>query len=87
MDGVYFLTAYAQSYGGDAGNMFIKNNDAVLCQAYVYPTSGIAESCSAIVQLDIGDSVRVTGASSDPTTLTALYSGFVGHIISDNLTT
>ena len=43
--------------------------------------------CSVIAELAVGDSVRVTGDSSNPARIGASYSGFNGHIISDNLTT
>ena len=42
--------------------------------------------CSVIAELAIGDSVRVTGSSSDPARIQTPYSGFNGHIMSDNLT-
>ena len=40
-----------------------------------------------IAQLAIGNSVWVTGDSSDPVIIQSPYSGLVGHIISDGLTT
>ena len=87
MDGVYFLTVYAITARTDFGPMFIKNNDDVLCQAYI--TDGATDvdtgTCSAIVELAVGDSVRVTGDSSDTAAIQAEYSGFAGHIINDNL--
>ena len=86
VDGVYIITAYAVTWGYDDGPMYIKNNGDVLCQAHVYPSEGIAFSCSAIVQLVIGDSVRVTGDNANPGAIQAIWSGFVGHIINDNLT-
>ena len=66
--------------------MHIKNNDAVLCQAYVYESNAYSATCSTIIQLAIGDSVRVTGNSKYSASIYAYYSGFGGHIISDNLT-
>ena len=67
--------------------MYIKNNDVVLCQAYI-PQGGEGEmgTCTAIAQLVTGDSVRVTGDSGNPAQIQGSWSGFTGHIISDNLT-
>ena len=67
--------------------MFIKNNDVELCQTWVsIGSGGEIGKCTVIVELVMGDSVRVTGDSSDPAIIEATRSGFVGHIISDNLT-
>ena len=86
VDGVYLLTTYALSIGADGGDMYIKNNEDILCTAYIYPAPSYIATCSTIVQLAAGDSVRVTGSSSDPASINAPYCGFAGHIISDNLT-
>ena len=84
--GVYLLTAYAVSYGSASGYMYIKNNDAVLCQVYVYESNAYSATCSTIAQLAVGDSGRITGSSSYSASIQSGWSGFVGHIISDNLT-
>ena len=41
-------------------------------------------TCSAIVKLAVGDSVRVTGDSSDQAVLQAGMAGFLGHMIARN---
>ena len=86
VDGTYLLTVYAITVGTDGGPMYIKKNDAVLCSAWVVEANAYTATCSAVTQLAVGDSVRVTGSSSNPATIQAPYCGFVGHIISDNLT-
>ena len=80
IDGTYALTVYILGVANYNGPAIIKNNDNELCRTY---TTG---TCSVVAQLAIGDSVRVTGDSIDPTAIEATYSGFLGHIISDNLT-
>ena len=81
-DGVYLLTAYAVSYNLD-GPMYIKNNDVVLCSTWITHAGTETTTCSAVAQLAIGDSVRVTGESDNPATIDGKYAcGFVGHIIS-----
>ena len=86
IDGVYLLTAYVITAGSDGGDLYIKNNDAVLCSAWVPGANFYTATCSAVAQLAVGDSVRVTGNSANPTSISAPHSGFAGHIISDNLT-
>ena len=82
------LMVYANPFSDEngAGTLFIKNNDIELCQMWVNPAADDTGSCSAIAQLAVGDSVRVTGSSANPATLHSFCSGFIGHIISDNLT-
>ena len=69
--------------GAANGPMHIKNNDDVLCTAWI---DAYTATCSAVAQVAIGDSVRVTGDSTESASIFADYSGFAGHIISDNLT-
>ena len=57
VDGVYLLTTQAITEGTLGGHMFIKKNDEILCQTYVYPADAYASSCSAVAQLAAGDSV------------------------------
>ena len=85
IDGVYLLTVYAIATPDQDGPVIIKNNDVELCRTWVAATSIETGTCSAVAQLAVGDSVRVTGDSSFAATIEAVYSGFVGHIISDNL--
>ena len=60
----------------------MKNNDAILCKGFVTPEGGSETgTCSAIAELAVGDSVRVTGDNSNPAIIIAGYSGFAGHII------
>ena len=82
LDGVYVLTVYAVTTGVNAGLVYIKNNDNILCQAHITQDNGQATgTCTAIVELTTDDSVRVTGGSSDPATIQVGKSGFVGHYI------
>ena len=82
LDGVYVLTIYAVTTIANSGNMHIKNNDDVLCTTRI-TASGQEDTgtCTAIVELTIDDSVRVTGDNSDPAAIQADKSGFVGHYI------
>ena len=67
--------------------MYVKNNDFVLCTMRITENKGqTGASCSVIVQLEIGDSVRVTGDGADAARIQGVNSGFVGHIISDEIT-
>ena len=85
---MYVLTVYGVPLHTQSGPIFIKNNDQVLCQGFITTGTGYeAGTCTAVAQLAIGDSVRVTGDSADPATIQDAFSGFTGHIISDNLTT
>ena len=61
--------------------MYIRNNDDVLCQAYVTETDFAVATCTAIAELTTADSVRVTGDSSNPADIRTSDAGFVGHII------
>ena len=82
LNGVYVLTVYAVTTTANAGPMYIKKNDDILCRAQI--TEGGAQdtgTCTAIVELTIDDSVRVTGDSSDPAEIQVDKSGFVGHYI------
>ena len=82
VDGVYLLGVYAISAQITNGHLFIKNNDNELCRAFVTGGYGPQTStCSAIAELAVGDSVRVTGDGSDPAVIKAGTSGFFGHII------
>ena len=86
IDGVYLLTVYAVPTQEQNGEMYIKNNDVILCTGYITAGTGYeAGTCSAIAELVVGDSVRVTGNSGGPAVMNAPYCGFTGHIISDNL--
>ena len=82
LDGVYVLTVYAVTTGVTAGPMNIKINDDILCWARI--TANAQQdtgTCTAIVELTTGDSGRVTGDNSEPATIRADRSGFVGHHI------
>ena len=82
LHGVYVLTVYAVTGRTYYTPMFIKNNDDILCQAQI-TWQGEVETgtCTAIVQLTVGDSVRVTGDSSNPAAISGANSGFVGHYV------
>ena len=82
LNGVYVLTVYAAATNQANGPMYIKKNDDILCYAYI-TQGGQADTgtCTAIVQMTLGDSVRVTGDSSNPAIVSGSRSGFVGHYI------
>ena len=65
--------------------MYIKSNADILCAAWATDTGAETSSCTAVAQLVVGDTVRVTGDSDNHATIRTPQSLFVGHIISDNL--
>ena len=80
--GVYLLTVYATCTDYQTGKMYIKNNDDILCEAWLQSeVFANTATCSAIAELAVGDSVRVTGDTSDPAEIRPSNSGFLGHII------
>ena len=81
VSGLYLLTVYAVTTTVASGPIYIKNNDEVLCEGWVANADLDTATCSAIAELAVGDSVRVTGDSSDPSTIEDGSSGFTGHII------
>ena len=87
MNGVYVLTIYASSTSTANGPMFLRNNDDILCQTWITETSNLQPTgtCTAVVELVVGDSVRVTGNSDDPAVINGGTSGFAGFIISWNI--
>ena len=88
LDGVYVLTAYGRTNNYDYGSGYIKNNDDVLCQFYIGVFgSADAAGCTVTTELEIGDSIRLMGDGADPTGIEAVFSGFAGHVINDNLST
>ena len=62
--------------------MYIRNNDDVLCRTWISSGAGITGTCTAVAELLVGDSVRVTGDSDDPAVIYSQQSGFAGFIIS-----
>ena len=84
--GVYLLTLYGLTVGPMLGPMNIKRNDEILCIAEIGDqATWNAASCTAIAELTPGDSVRVTGDSDRPITISAGSSGFAGHLIQEYL--
>ena len=82
LNGVYLLTVYAVTIKANSGPMYIKNNDDILCRAQITEGGEFdTGTCTAIVELSLGDSVRVTGLSSDPAIIREGQSGFVGHYV------
>ena len=85
VDGVYQLTVYGLIADTDSGPIYIKRNDDVLCQGYLRGEQYDTATCTAIVELTIDDSVRVTGNSDNPATLHGDgFSGFTGFLIYDS---
>ena len=71
----------------EAQCVHIKNNDLVLCTTFRSEAQGQnGASCSVIAQLAIANSIRVTGNGSETGRIQGGYSGFAGHIISDEIT-
>ena len=64
--------------------MHLRNNDDILCETWITAASDVATTgtCTAVAELVVGDSVRVTGSSDDPANIAGRDSGFAGFIIS-----
>ena len=86
VDGVYQLTFYGLMAGTDSGSIYIKQNDDVLCQGWFQgDRESSTATCTAVAELTVGDSVRVTGTSANPTSLRGgLQSGFTGFLVYDS---
>ena len=83
VSGLYLLSVYGQTVGAQQGGMFIKKDDQILCHAEIGDNDGYNNaSCTAVVELTPGDSVRVTGQSNRPVAITGA-SGFTGHLIQE----
>ena len=74
--------------GGDYGPVYIKKNDAILCEINITSGNTNADergadtnSCSAVAEVTPEDSVRVTGSADDPAFIQGTRSGFIGHMI------
>ena len=74
--------------GGDWGPVYIKKNDAILCEINI--TGGNTDpdergadtnSCAAVAEVAPEDSVRVTGSADNPAFIQGARSGFIGHMI------
>ena len=84
MDGVYVLMVYACTTSTANGPMYLRNNDNILCQTWLPEDANVhaTGTCTAVAELIVGDSVRVTGSSDDPAAIHGGQSGFAGFIIS-----
>ena len=87
VSGLYLLSLYAQT-ADNAGNVYIKKNDEVVCLTYVTAENSGSDNqgfdtgtCTGITELIPADSVRVTGDSNDPARIESGRSGFIGHLI------
>ena len=85
-DGVFLFTFYGVKLGTAEGPVYIKRNDDILCQGWLRNgASADTSTCTAIVELTEGDSVRVTGNSANSAVLRGdLWSGFTGFIIHES---
>ena len=84
LDGVYVLTVYGLLTGSDYGGIYIRQNDNILCKGYLREHDDTA-TCTAVAELIVGDSVRVTGESGNPSALRGdSWSGFTGFLIYDS---
>ena len=83
---MYQLTFYGFVSGTEGGSVFIKRNDDQLCKAWLeYDDDVDTATCTAIAELTMDDSVRVTGNNNNPSVLRgASFSGFNGFLIYDS---
>ena len=84
LDGVYVLTVYARSTSATNGPIYLRNNDDILCETWITEDQSVKATgtCTAVAELIVGDSVRVTGDSDNPAAIHGGQSGFAGFIIS-----
>ena len=84
VDGVYVLTIYGRTSSVTNGPMYLRNNDDILCSTWITEDYDLftTGTCTAVVELVVGDSVRVTGSSENPAVIAGGDSGFTGFIIS-----
>ena len=80
LDGTYYFALSVQARDDNA-EMMIMRNDDVLCSTWVSNSPADVASCSATAVLSAGDSVRVTGSSSQPGRVSGGHTGFTGLII------
>ena len=82
VDGLYSFTFYGIVHGHNGGTVSIKSGNDIICKAWLqYQTWHATGTCTGIVKLTGGHSVRVTGVSSDTSTINLGYSGFTGHLL------
>ena len=81
--GIYLLSLYAKSFYDQDGMIYVKSNDRILCEVYIGDPDDIWESmsCTTVVELMTGDSIRVTGSSTSPARLEAPFAGFSGYLV------
>ena len=80
LDGTYYLAVSVQARDDNAEMMIMRNND-VLCSTWVSNSPADVASYSATAVLSAGDSVRVTGSSSQPGRVSGGNTGFTGFLI------
>mgnify|MGYP000062948131 CR=1 FL=1 len=80
--GVYFITASILKLGGQHTEIYLMKNDSQLCRAWSYSTQYGMVSCSATIDVDIGDQLYVKlqtgGIHYGPHTCT--FTGFLVSI-------
>ena len=68
VNGVYLLTFYGIVTRPEGGNIFIKQNDDILCKCWLN-NADYTSTCTAVEELTTGDSVRVTGDNNESSAL------------------
>ena len=68
----------------DDGNVFITQNDNLLCLGWLQEALDTT-TCTTVAELTTGDSLRMTGNSAEPSALRDYsLSGFAGFIAYDS---
>ena len=73
VDDVYSFTFYGIVHGHNGGTVAIKSGDDIICKAWLqYQTWHATGTCTGIVKLTGGHSVRVIGSAVTPARLTSV---------------
>ncbi len=83
VNGTYLLNVYAGGGEGNTGGMVIRRNNDILCETRIGDEAAEIGKCTTIVELNITDSIRVTGMS-DVARIAGGRSGLSGHLIQAN---
>ena len=80
--GTFMFSMHMKAAGNSDGPIAIRrNDDDIICNAWVSKGSGKVSSCSAVVRLYVGDKVKVTGSDADTAIIKKSHNGFSGFLI------
>ena len=80
--GTFMFSMHVKAVGNSDGPIAIRrNDDAIICNAWVSDGPGEVSSCIATVHLYFGDKVKVTGSDDDTAIIKKSHNGFSGFLI------